>query len=292
MANRLEQINKIEKELKNISGSRMASARKRELMSKLRELKSEKKPNKPRTIAEAKRLKKPYYYNKAGKKLAAVTKEELAASGAKDLTAYLNQQKGLTRRGPVPKTRGSDAGRSKKDVTPLASAAAQRGQVDAADAGRKFIKERGGLEKKDTTKNGLEKFIKERGGLKKFEPGILGKVLGFGSRDPKTAAEDTYYTELLEKRDSLDGLTPSEQNYIDTFRKRSGGKVISKKKKKKKQGYKARKDESIAMRVKKKRTKKQLQASRDESYGKWGSKKGKGKINKSSGSSLVASLYD
>ena len=46
------------------------------------------------------------------------------------------------------------------------------------------------------------------------------------------------------------------------------------------QGYKDRKDESIAMRVKKKRTKKQLQASANESYGKWGSKKGKGKINK------------
>ena len=59
-------------------------------------------------------------------------------------------------------------------------------------------------------------------------------------------------------------------------------------KKKKKQGYKARKDESIAMRVKKKRTKKKLKASRDESYG----KKGKGKINRSSGSALVASLYD
>ena len=50
--------------------------------------------------------------------------------------------------------------------------------------------------------------------------------------------------------------------------------------KKMKQGYKARKDESIAMRKKKKRTKKQLKASRDESYGKWGSKaKKKGKIN-------------
>jgi hypothetical protein len=47
----------------------------------------------------------------------------------------------------------------------------------------------------------------------------------------------------------------------------------------KKQGYKARKDESIAMRIKKKRTPKELKASRDESYGKWGSGKGKGKIN-------------
>jgi len=51
--------------------------------------------------------------------------------------------------------------------------------------------------------------------------------------------------------------------------------------KKKKQGYKDRKDESIAMRVRKKRTKKQLKASRDESYGKWGHGTGKGKINKS-----------
>ena len=49
---------------------------------------------------------------------------------------------------------------------------------------------------------------------------------------------------------------------------------------KKKQGYKARKDESIAMRIKKKRTKKQLKASRDESYGKFGGGKGKGKINR------------
>ena len=51
---------------------------------------------------------------------------------------------------------------------------------------------------------------------------------------------------------------------------------------KKKQGYKDRKDESIAMRIKKKRTPaKQLKASRDESYGKFGSKmKKKGKINR------------
>ena len=57
---------------------------------------------------------------------------------------------------------------------------------------------------------------------------------------------------------------------------KKGGKV-----KKKKQGYKDRKDESIAMRIKKKRTKKQLKASRDESYGKFGSKaRKKGKINR------------
>ena len=49
----------------------------------------------------------------------------------------------------------------------------------------------------------------------------------------------------------------------------------------KKQGYTARKDESIAMRIKKKRTKKELRASADESYGKFGSSATKsGKINR------------
>ena len=49
----------------------------------------------------------------------------------------------------------------------------------------------------------------------------------------------------------------------------------------KKQGYTARKDESIAMRIKKKRTPKQLKASRDESYGRFGSAaKKSGKINR------------
>ena len=57
-----------------------------------------------------------------------------------------------------------------------------------------------------------------------------------------------------------------------------GGKSVGKKKK---QGYKDRKDESIAMRIRRKRTKKQLKASRDDSYGRFGSKaKKSGKINK------------
>ena len=51
--------------------------------------------------------------------------------------------------------------------------------------------------------------------------------------------------------------------------------------KKKKQGYKDRKDESIAMRIRKPRTAAQLKASRDESYGKFGSAaKKSGKINR------------
>jgi len=58
-------------------------------------------------------------------------------------------------------------------------------------------------------------------------------------------------------------------------------KTAKKKTAKKKQGFKDRKDESIAMRIKKKRTKKQLKASRNESYGKFGSKaRKKGKINR------------
>ena len=78
----------------------------------------------------------------------------------------------------------------------------------------------------------------------------------------------------------------------DLVSTKNGGKVG-----KKEQGYKDRKDESIAMRVKKKRTPKQLKASRDESYGKPGSGKGKGKINRISskqtdGNKLVASIYD
>ena len=52
---------------------------------------------------------------------------------------------------------------------------------------------------------------------------------------------------------------------------------------KKQQGYKDRKDESIAMRVKKKRTKKQLRDSANESYGKFGKGTGKGVINKRGG---------
>ena len=49
------------------------------------------------------------------------------------------------------------------------------------------------------------------------------------------------------------------------------------------QGYKDRKDESVAERIKKPRTKKKLKASADESYGKFGSGKGKGVINKRGG---------
>ena len=52
----------------------------------------------PRTIAQAKKMGKSYFINKAGKKLAAVTKEDLRAKGLdpnkkSDLTKFLNMKK-------------------------------------------------------------------------------------------------------------------------------------------------------------------------------------------------------
>ena len=70
------------------------------------------------------------------------------------------------------------------------------------------------------------------------------------------------------------GTRPYKPRFPYSTGMKKGGKA-------KKQGYKDRKDESIAMRIKKKRTPAQLKASRDESYGRWGSKaKKSGKINK------------
>ena len=71
------------------------------------------------------------------------------------------------------------------------------------------------------------------------------------------------------------GTRPYSSRFSGTGMKKGGSA------KKKKQGYKDRKDESIATRIKKKRTKKQLRASADDSYGKFGSKaKKSGKINR------------
>ena len=78
------------------------------------------------------------------------------------------------------------------------------------------------------------------------------------------------------RKDMRSGYYPSDMGMAGGAMYKKGGKVG-----KKKQGYKARKEESIAMRIRKKRTKKQLKASRDESYGKFGSAmKKKGKINR------------
>ena len=76
------------------------------------------------------------------------------------------------------------------------------------------------------------------------------------------------------RRDETYGYYPSDMGMAGGAMYKKGGSV-------KKQGYKDRKDESIAMRIRKKRTKKQLRASANESYGRWGSKaKKSGKINR------------
>ena len=78
------------------------------------------------------------------------------------------------------------------------------------------------------------------------------------------------------RRDMRSGYYENDMGMKGGPMMKKGGRV-----KKKKQGYKDRKDESIAMIIKKKRTKKQLKASRDESYGRFGSKaKKSGKINR------------
>ena len=78
------------------------------------------------------------------------------------------------------------------------------------------------------------------------------------------------------RKDMMSGYYQDDMGMKGGKMYKDGGKVG-----KKKQGYKDRKDESIAMRIRKKRTKKQLKASRDESYGRFGSKaKKSGKINR------------
>ena len=78
------------------------------------------------------------------------------------------------------------------------------------------------------------------------------------------------------RRDMRSGYYPSDMGMEGGAMYKKGGRV-----KKKKQGYKDRKDESIALRISTTRTKKQLKASRDESYGRFGSKaKKSGKINR------------
>jgi len=81
-------------------------------------------------------------------------------------------------------------------------------------------------------------------------------------------------------------MVKKKANGGSMVKKRAGGGSMVKKKANggsMKQGFKDRKDESIAMRIKKKRTPAQLRASRNESYGKFGKGTGKGVINKRGG---------
>ena len=111
-----------------------------------------------------------------------------------------------------------------------------------------------------------------------------GKVKG--SEHPLAGREGNVKHKLKSQKE-LKKITDSDAYKKADYKGKTemlGGKVLKKdggRVGKKKQGYKARKDESIAMRIKKKRTAKQLKASRDDSYGKFGSKaKKSGKINR------------
>ena len=170
-----------------------------------------------------------------------------------------------------------------------------------ADAAKKAKAEREkirqDMDKADAAKKVREKEIKRKTPVTSAEHKIR--------RESGRAHEETMKTHGRLTRDTSDEsvdiskrltgkgetATTGRMKAVDELMKgterKKGGKVG-----KKKQGYKARKDESIAERVKKKRTPKELVASRDESYGKWGKGKGKGKINHADGNKLVASLYD
>ena len=129
-----------------------------------------------------------------------------------------------------------------------------------------------------------QRSARKTGGIVKKAGGGKMKQVGLHTAEMRSGGKDLHQPQSKIKK----------RIHEETTYAKKGGQVGKKKKKKvgkKEQGYKARKDESIAMRVKKKRTKKQLKASRNESYGKWGKGKGKGKINRF-GDSLVASTYD
>ena len=121
-----------------------------------------------------------------------------------------------------------------------------------------------------------QRSARKKGGIVKKAGGGKMKQVGLHTAEMRSGGKDLHQPQSKIKK----------RIHQETTYAKKGGKVG-----KKKQGYKARKDESIAMRVKKKRTKKQLKASRNESYGKWGKGKGKGKINRS-GAALVAASYD
>jgi len=113
---------------------------------------------------------------------------------------------------------------------------------------------------------GKKKVAKKRGG-----GSMVKKKAGGGSMVKKKAGGGS----MVKKRAKGGGINQHKRMAMGL---KDGGPVG-----KKQQGYKDRKDESIAMRIKKKRTPAQLKASRDESYGKFGKGTGKGVINKRGG---------
>jgi hypothetical protein len=261
-------------------------------------------PKRATSIAEAKRMGVPHFYNKAGKKLAAVTKEELAASGAKDLTAYLNRPKsGKSRFTPQSKKIIKPKEITKKTTTTSSAKTPPQGlrppSVREKSKPPQGLRPPSVMEKSKPPQGLRPPSVREKSRAKtpkKSGKGTLGFKQISGKKDWSGGIRE-YETPFgnITLDSSQENLTDEqkERKKIGLSYKKGGQIKVPKKKKvgKKKQGYKARKDESIAMRVKKKRTKKQLKASRSDSYGKFGKGKGKGKINRS-GAALVAASYD
>ena len=109
--------------------------------------------------------------------------------------------------------------------------------------------------------------------LAKKRPDVAKKIMGYkeGGRMKKMGGGMS-----TARKDMMSGYYKNDMGMKGGKMYKDGGTVG-----KKQQGYKDRKDESIAMRIRKPRTARQLKDSRDESYGKFGSKaKKSGKINR------------
>ena len=119
----------------------------------------------------------------------------------------------------------------------------------------------------------LKKVQPNQKGLKKLPTEVRNKM-GFmkkGGRVKKMGGGMS-----TARKDMMAGYYTPDMGMKGGKMYKDGGKVG-----KKQQGYKDRKDESIAMRIRKPRTARQLKDSRNESYGKFGSKaKKSGKINR------------
>ena len=219
------------------------------------------------------------------KKITKVKPKVVVKKVVKKKTTPIEADLGTGRKAHTVKSGQTLSGIAKQHGTTLKALLAAnpklKGRPNLIKVGEK-IKIRGPLKKaaspyKGMTKKEWEKITtasqkqREQRSARKTGGGV-----GLHTAEMRSAGKDLHQPQSKIKKRIHEEITYAKK----------GGKVG-----KKKQGYKARKDESIAMRVKKKRTKKQLKASRSESYGKWGKGKGKGKINRF-GSDLVASTYD
>ena len=140
----------------------------------------------------------------------------------------------------------------------------------AMKRGGKVVKKRGGGPVKKMAKGGDAINQHKRMAMGMMNGGTVKKRAGGSGRTGEMMYSRGYGVDEKSKR------VPTMLMDRGPSGMKKGGRVG-----KKEQGYKDRKDESIAMRVKKKRTKKQLKASANESYGKFGSKaRKKGKINR------------